>query len=190
MLGQILGSEAGLLMVLLAAVFTHYLLRGGGGSAPMGRGMMPGGMGGGKQAKARAHTWSLRLTVILMFLGAILMTVTGLGNFIHSVIMFPLAHVGAAAVTGTVLFAIALLEVVHGLIKRPGKTTVTAAFFLAFTLTLPLASFAGKMAAQMLATGNSYAAQVSAAMMGTAAQPGPPAHARPSVHHRQQSPGF
>jgi uncharacterized membrane protein len=161
MLGQIFGSGAGLLLVALAAISTHYLLRGGGGggAGAFGRG------GGGKGVKARAHVWALRFTVILMFLGAILMTVTGLGNLIHTVVMFPLGFLGVSAVVvSTILFAIALLEVIHGLIKKPTKTTVWAAFFLAFTLTLPLAGIFGQMANTLLSSGDTYAASISSTL--------------------------
>jgi len=164
MFGQLLGSGAGFFLVALAVIVYHHLQEGapggGGGGFPGGRPGMPGGMGGGgRNIKARAHLWALRVDVVLMFLGAILMTVTGVGNFIHSAILLPLGAAGAIAWIATLLFVFVAGKFATGLLKRPGKATLTYAFVLPFTLTLPLIGVFGQLAATLLADGNSYAAQ-------------------------------
>ena len=169
MLGQILGSGAGLLFIGLAAIIMRHLERAGGGMGGGGRPGMPGGGGAPgrgqmRQIKASAHLWSRRAMIILGFLGAVLMTATGLGNFIHGVTTSLLGHVGFALVIDTLLFAAALGGAIVGIVKDPGKGAMITAELMAFTLTLPMMGVFGQIAARLLADGNMYAAQLTAAL--------------------------
>lgn len=108
------------------------------------------------------EAWAMRGVILVMFLGGSALLLTGIGNFIHSGLMMLLGIAGAkgALVISTLLFLFLLFEVVMGLWRHPAKAAAWSAVFLAFSLTLPLASAPGQFAAQLRTSANHYAEQL------------------------------